>query len=193
MVAVVSSASQLPELAVLVSPEADSPEAKMFMLKSWNVGSQAYTVVKEDQVPDVPLEMRLKFSIAIVDSLYDSDEFSGWASAWYSGDYQDGTSIEAVANALEKERDGIKALEQMAGIAEGSGAQAKRQKEIVNRVTVLLDAAKSWLSPSHDNDKIQHEIASVMEGIMDYVSDEDLMDIVAKTVNQAESALETEC
>lgn len=195
MVVIINAASRSPELAVLLSPQAGNSEVTMYMLKTWNVGTQAYTVVKKDEVPDIPAKMHFKFALAVMDSVFDSAEFSNWASEWNSGNCQDEAAIDAVIKILERERGDIKALEEIAAMAAaaGSEAQTQMQKENIERAFILLDAAKTLLSSSAENEQLNQDIAQVVKDISESIKEEELLDISKKVIEVVEESLEAEC
>lgn len=165
------------------------------MLKTWNVGTQAYTVVRKDEVPDISAKMHFKFALAVMDSVFDSAEFSNWASEWNSGNCQDEAAIDAVIKVLERERRDIKALEEIATMAAaaGSEAQTKMQKEAIERAFILLDAAKTLLSSSAENGQLNQDVAQVVKDIGEHIKEEELLDISKKVIEVVEESLEAEC
>jgi len=172
--AVMNSGANSPILAVLHYPGVIDAGLKMFLLHVWNLDNEAYSIVKEVELPTITAEHKLTFAIKAVGAIYDFPAYKKWAEGWASGADQSMDSLKAITSMVEGE---IKELENVQKVSYSMGLDLDEndgvKKAQFERARVVFHAAALALNSMEDN-VFDKKIAQVFHGIEEFVDSESL-------------------
>jgi hypothetical protein len=191
MVRLSDCSGDTPLVAALLSPVAAS-KAKMFAVNCWNVAvdpaqPQSYTVVKEvAPVPEVHLEQKLWFAIAIMRAVYKNGDFRRWADKWLSGEDRGAASAQTLRHAIEKELEAGSDLDALTAWGETGGDDERivhKLDALAQRVMHVLQAVDLAGAHPPKEDKAALEIAVALAHVDEFGKRVDLASFAEQAVS----------
>lgn len=132
IVRIIMSGFDSPLLAALEYPGSNEG-IRLFMLQTWQTDTdkgkaQACTTVKEVKAPRITLEEKLGFFVSAALEVYKNRDFKKWAREWLSDEDRSAESAHAVYDELEKEKEAMAALGELAAWGESAGSDAEEME-----------------------------------------------------------------
>ncbi len=175
--AVMNSGDNSPILAVLHYPGVIDDGLKMFLLHVWNLDGEAYSIVKEVELPTITTEHKLAFAIKAVSAIYDFPTYKKWADEWIHGHDRSMDSLKAITNKVDEE---IKELESIRKVSYSMGLDLDEKdgvkKAQFERATVVFHAA-ALSQNSQEGKSFDSKITQIFSGIEEFVDSESLVSI----------------
>lgn len=196
MLRTIASGSDSPLLAILESPDAVNPEAKLFMLNTWNISidsadPKAYTTVKEVPIPAVSAQHKMLIAINMVHEIYKDEAFEKWARGWLSGEDRSAESARAIKKAIEKENAENKELQELSTTFAAAGntpEQAQEQQDILGHAWHVVNAAELADNSDPNSNEVSREIASAVKGIEKYADVTHWAELAERVINTKAAA-----
>lgn len=190
MVDILSMAHDSPLLAMLEADDAKPGHCRLFMLNTWRVGTdpndpRAYTVVKEIPVPEIGIQHKVAFAIAVVAKVFGNDQFNTWAGNWISGRDRSSASANAVRDEMKQELDAAEGLEALAawGVSsEGDDEALAGQQDGEKRAMHVAAAASLLDGDTVDVDAVNSALALALEDIDRFSDSKELAKLADKVI-----------
>lgn len=146
IVRIIMSGFDSPLLAALEYPGSNEG-IRLFMLQTWQTEAdksnpQACTTVKEVEAPSISLEEKLGFFVSAALEVYKNRDFKKWARKWLSGEDRSADSARTVYEELEKEKEAMAALGELAAWGESAGSDGEEIESLEAAEKLAFDVTK---------------------------------------------------
>ncbi|HEX19430.1 MAG TPA: hypothetical protein ENG78_01180 [Acidiferrobacteraceae bacterium] len=146
IVRIIMSGFDSPLLAALEYPGSNNG-IRLFMLQTWQTdvdkgNAQACTTVKEVEAPSVSLEEKLGFFVSAALEVYKDRDFKKWARKWLSGEDRSADSARTVYDELEKEREAMATLGDLAAWGESTASDSEEMETHEAAEKLAFDVTK---------------------------------------------------
>ncbi len=175
--AVMNNGANSPILAVMHYPGVIDDGLKMFLLHVWSLDNEAYSIVKEVELPAITTEHKLAFAIRAVGAIYDFPVYKQWADGWIHGHDRSIDSLTKITGEIDEE---IEELENIKKVCYSMGldldAKDGVKKAQFERARVVFHAAA--LSQNSQEVKFfDAKITQIFSGIEEFVDSENLVSL----------------